>query len=144
MSTKQSLAEEISITIPSVFGYEEVITEAIGSVAKIKKLPLEKTSKLKLAVAEACINSIEHGNQKDPDKKVVVTIRCEANSITACIQDAGGGNIDPQHKMPDLKEQIQVKEIGGWGMFLINELVDKVEVDSVPGQPTTTTLTINQ
>ena len=89
--------------IPSVFGYEEVITEAVGSVAKIKKLPLEKTSKLKLAVAEACINSIEHGNQKDPDKKVVVTIRCEANSITACIQDAGGGNIAPQHKMPDLK-----------------------------------------
>ena len=68
MSTKQSLAEEISITIPSVFGYEEVITEAVGSVAKIKKLPLEKTSKLKLAVAEACINSIEHGNRKDPDK----------------------------------------------------------------------------
>ncbi len=73
-----------------------------------------------------------------------MTIRYEAASITARIQDSGGGNIDPQHKMPDLKDQIRMKEIGGWGMFLINELVDKVEIDSTPGQPTTTTLTINQ
>ena len=59
------LDEQISISIPSIFGYEEVITEAVGSIAKIKKFPLEKTSKLKLAVAEACINAIEHGNNKD-------------------------------------------------------------------------------
>ena len=60
--------EEVSIAIPSVFGYEEVITEAVGSIAKIRKFPLEKTSKLKLAVAEACINAIEHGNAKDASK----------------------------------------------------------------------------
>ena len=136
--------EEVSIAIPSVFGYEEVITEAVSSIAKNRKFPLEKTSKLKLAVAEACINAIEHGNAKDASKMVIVTIHYQNGSISASIQDQGGNQIDENHDMMGLKEQIDKKEIGGWGLFLIKKLVDTVEVKSDPGQSTITTLTINK
>ena len=138
------LDEQISISIPSIFGYEEVITEAVGSIAKIKNFPLEKTSKLKLAVAEACINAIEHGNNKDASKKVMVTITSQENLISASIHDQGRNQIEPDHKMTDLGKQIQNKQIGGWGLFLIEKLVDSVEVESDPGRFTKTTLTVNR
>ena len=146
MTTDMSLDldEQISISIPSIFGYEEVITEAVGSIAKIKKFPLEKTSKLKLAVAEACINAIEHGNNKEASKKVMVTITSQENLISASIHDQGCNQIEPDHKMTDLGKQIQNKQIGGWGLFLIEKLVDSVEVESDPGRFTKTTLTVSR
>ena len=44
--------------------------------------------------------------------------------------------------MPDIKKQIEEKQLGGWGMYLMRTLVDKVEVDSTPDSGTTTTMII--
>ena len=46
--------------------------------------------------------------------------------------------------MTDLGKQIQNKQIGGWGLFLIEKLVDSVEVESNPGRFTKTTLAVNR
>ena len=55
--------EKITLSIPSVLDYEEVVVETIGTVARVKNFPFEKVSELKTAVAEACVNAIEHGNK---------------------------------------------------------------------------------
>ena len=135
--------ETITLAIPSIFGYEEVVAETVGTVARVKDFPFEKVSKLKTAVAEACVNAIEHGNEADATQDVVMTIICEASSMRVSIKDFGEGHTDPNFEMPDLKKQIEEKQLGGWGMYLIHTLVDKVEVEAAPDKGTTTTMIIN-
>ncbi|MBM3241726.1 ATP-binding protein [Candidatus Poribacteria bacterium] len=135
--------EKVTLTIPSILGYEEVVVETVGAVARVKRYPFEKTSKLQTAVAEACVNAIEHGNKENPEKDVIVTIICAESSMVVSIKDFGEGHIKPpDFQMPDLKKQIEEKKLGGWGMYLMRTLVDKLEVDSEPGDGTTTTMII--
>jgi len=135
--------EKITLVIPSIFGYEEVVVETVGTVARVKKFPFEKVSKLKTAAAEACVNAIEHGNKEDPDKDVIVTIICDESSMSVSIKDFGEGHPEqPNLQMPDIKKQIEEKQLGGWGMYLMHTLVDKFEVDTEPDDGTTTTMII--
>ncbi len=134
--------EKVTLAIPSIFGYEEVVVETVGIVARVKQFPFEKVSKLKTAVAEACVNAIEHGNKEDSDKDVVVTIICNEVAMRVIIKDFGEGDLEPDFQMPDIKKQIEEKQLGGWGMYLMRTLVDELEVDSVPNSGTTTTMII--
>lgn len=135
--------EKVILSIQSIFGYEEVVVEAVGTIARVKGFSFDKVSKLKTAVAEACVNAIEHGNNADPNKDVIVTIVCDEASMRVSIRDFGEGHKeDPNFQMPDIKKQIEEKKLGGWGMYLIRTLVDKVEVSSAPNKGTTTTMII--
>lgn len=135
--------EKVTLAIPSIFGYEEVVVETVGTIARVKRFSFEKVSKLKTAVAEACVNAIEHGNKENPEKDVIVTIICDESSMSVSIKDFGEGHIEqPNFQMPDLRKQIEERQLGGWGMYLMRTLVDKLEVDSEPDDGTTTTMTI--
>lgn len=134
--------EKVTLSIPSIFGYEEVVVETVGAVARVKQFTFEKVSKLKTAVAEACVNAIEHGNKEDPDKDVIVTIICDESLMSVSIKDFGEGHSKPDFEMPDIKKQIEEKQLGGWGMYLMSTLVDKLEVISAPDSGTNTTMTI--
>ena len=87
--------EKVTLHIPSIFGYEEVVAEMVGAIARIKQFPFEKVSKLRTAVAEACVNAIEHGNLADATKNVIATITSDENSIKVEIQDFGAGHPEP-------------------------------------------------
>jgi len=134
--------DKVTLSIPSILGYEEVVVETVGTVARVKRFPFEKVSKLKTAVAEACVNAIEHGNKEAPDKDVVITIICDEASMNVSIRDFGEGNPEPDFTMPDIKKQIEEKKLGGWGMYLMHTLVDKLEITSEPDNGTNTTMTI--
>ena len=134
--------EKVTLSIPSIFGYEEVVVETVGVVARVKRFPFEKVSKLKTAVAEACVNAIEHGNKEDPDKDVVVTIICNETLMSVSIKDFGEGHLEPDFQMPDIKKQIEEKQLGGWGMYLMRTLVDDLEVTAAPDSGTNTTMII--
>lgn len=136
-------SEKTKLTIPSIQGYEEVVVETVGIIARLKKVSFEKTNKLKTAVAEACVNAFEHGNKEDETKNVEVTISCEKGDLQVCVRDFGEGNPDPNFEMPDLKKQIADKELGGWGMYLIHSLVDEVSVENAEGGGTITTMTVH-
>ena len=57
---------KVSTIVPSIPGYEEIIVEAVGAMARIHQVPYEKLNKLKIAVNEACSNAMDHGNDYDP------------------------------------------------------------------------------
>lgn len=134
---------KVTLSIPSIFGYEEVVVETVGTIARVNRLPFEKISKLRTAVAEACLNAIEHGNKADQSKEVFITITCEPSVMKVSIRDFGSGlEKQPDFSMPDLKKQIEAKNLGGWGLYLMRTLVDETDVTTEPGDGTVTTLTI--
>lgn len=122
----------IELRLPSRLGYEKVAMNTAGSVAKLMGFTGERIEDLKTAVAEACINAMEHGNKLDESLNVHVALSMDANSLEVKVHDSGSGPHSSVHR-PDIDKKIHGEESSrGMGMFLIQALVDEAEWVSCP------------
>lgn len=129
---KTTSSSNIELRLPSRLGYEKVAMNTAASVARLMGFSEERVEDLKTAVAEACINAMEHGNKLDDSLSVGVILSMDANSLEVKVTDKGEG---PQSKKdaPDIDKKMQEEEDArGMGMFLIQALVDEVEWVSSP------------
>jgi len=115
------------LRLPSRLGFEKVAMNTAASVAQIMGFSDDRVNDLKTAVAEACINAIEHGNRMNALLGVVVTLSMDDESLEVKIQDHGTGVHEDAH-VPDIDRKMLGEETPrGMGMFLIQALVDEVE-----------------
>jgi serine/threonine-protein kinase RsbW len=129
------LRETFELHIPSVLGFEKVAMEYATSLAKMMNFPAQRIEDLKTAVAEACLNAIEHGNKLDAMTKVDIHFTIEPSTLHVAIRDVGTGigQISP----PSIERTMAGREKPrGWGIFLIKKLVDEVEFETRPGYGT--------
>lgn len=125
-------SNSIELRLPSRLGYEKVAMNTAASVAKLMGFAEERIDDLKTAVAEACINAMEHGNKLDESQNVCVALSVEANSLEVKVHDSGSGPHGTVHK-PDIDKKMHGEEATrGMGMFLIQALVDEAEWVSAP------------
>ena len=121
----------VELRLPTHLGYEKVAMSTAASLAKLRGFPDDRIEDLKTAVAEACINAIEHGNRLNEKLSVGVVLRAEPDSIEVKVIDDGSG-IKKQPAKPDIDRKMHGEEgPRGMGMFLIQALVD--EAEWVPG-----------
>ncbi|RMD85640.1 MAG: ATP-binding protein [Calditrichaeota bacterium] len=122
----------IELHLPSIIGYEKVAMESVAAVARIMGFHQNRIEDLKTAVAEACINAMEHGNRFKTNTRVLVTLKMDKQCLEVNVKDQGKGLQQPL-KTPHLEKQIEGKEdVRGWGIFLIKNLVDEVEFKKIP------------
>ena len=122
----------IELQIPSRLGYEKVAMNTAAGVARMMGFDEERIEDLKTAIAEACINAMEHGNKLDETLSVGVVLSMGADSLEIKVSDKGTG---PQGHpaSPDIDRKMHEEEQPrGMGMFLIESLVDEVEWVSSP------------
>ena len=122
----------VELQLPNILGAEKEAIEKAVSIAKKMGFGRDRIEDLKTALAEACINAIEHGNKFDKDKKFVVIMAADKNSLQVDVLDEGEG-IDKK-KIP----QKRVNENGfpkrrGYGVFLISNLMDDFSFEKIPG-----------
>ena len=124
---KRSLDEHtVEITIPNKLGYERI---AMGSVAAFAKgigfLP-PRIEDLKTAVAEACINAVQHGNKDRPNARVIVSMDFKDGVLNVSVFDEGDG-FARETKDPDIARIIENLDPPiGFGTFLMKRLMDQV------------------
>jgi serine/threonine-protein kinase RsbW len=117
----------VEVRLPSRLGFEKVAMSTAASVAKLMGFPAERIEDLKTAVAEACINAIEHGNRLNENLSVGVELNSSDDALEVKVLDDGKGFTQKPHK-PDIDRKIHGEEDPrGMGMFLIQALVDEVE-----------------
>ena len=122
----------IELNLPSRLGYEKVAMNTAASVAKLMGFDDERIEDLKTAVAEACINAMEHGNKLDEALSVGVILSVGADSLEVKVLDTGSGTT-VTNTAPDIDKKMQGDESPrGMGMFLIQALVDEAEWVSSP------------
>jgi serine/threonine-protein kinase RsbW len=122
----------IELRLPSRLGYEKIAMSTAASVAKLMGFAPERVEDLKTAVAEACINAMEHGNQLDESLTVGVILSIDAFELEVKVLDAGSGPHNTVHT-PDIDRKMHGEEPSrGMGMFLIQSLVDEAEWVSSP------------
>lgn len=77
-----------------------------------------------MAVREAAVNAVLHGNEYDPDKKVTATFEDNGKSLVFTISDQGKG-LDPD-SLPDPLAEENLMRGTGRGIFLIRSFMDEV------------------
>lgn len=78
-----------------------------------------------LALEEAFINAVKHGNKMDPAKQVRVEYRESPDKIEIFLTDEGDG-FNPE-QIPDPRNGDNIYKTNGRGLFLIKSYMDKVE-----------------
>lgn len=122
----------IELRLPSRLGYEKIAMGTAASVAKLMGFADERIEDLKTAVAEACINAIEHGNKLDESLIVGVILSMDETSLEVKVLDSGNGPPSSIHT-PNIDKKMHGEETSrGMGMFLIQALVDEAEWVSSP------------
>ena len=117
----------VEVRLPSRMGFEKVAMSTASAVAKLMGFREDRIEDLKTAVAEACINAIEHGNRMNEKLSVGVVLSAQADQLEVKVIDDGKGMKTQPHK-PDIDKKIHGEEDPrGMGMFLIQALVDEAE-----------------
>jgi serine/threonine-protein kinase RsbW len=80
---------------------------------------------IRLAVEEAVVNGIKHGNRCDPTKYVHVYYRITAEQVVLQVEDEGPG-FHPD-EIPDPRSDENIDKPGGRGVFLMRYYMTWVE-----------------
>ena len=81
-----------------------------------------------LALEEALVNAIKHGNQRDPAKGVTVVCRAKPDRIQICITDEGDG-FDPD-TVPDPTDEANLEIPSGRGLMLMRCYMTSLEFNT--------------
>ena len=131
----QDPAATVEVKIPSRLGYEKVAMSTAASMARLMGFSEDRIEDLKTAVAEACINAIEHGNHLQAEVPVGVILSVHPNELQVKVLDDGAG-LQTKPAPVDIDRKMSGEDDArGMGMFLIQALVDEVEwVPAAGGQ----------
>ncbi len=115
--------ENVELFLPSVLGFEKVARSAAEAIALKMGFSDDRIDDLKTAVAEACMNAIEHGNLGDKATSVTVLLSASSDHLEVRVVDRGRRQIPDPLPPPGNSEDSR-----GWGMFFIQNLMDEVEI----------------
>jgi anti-sigma regulatory factor (Ser/Thr protein kinase) len=122
---------------PSAPGNEREVIERVASAVEGLGLDSGRLERLKTAVGEATMNAMEHGNRYATDKPVSIRVLHSADALRVTIADCGDVDEPAEPETPDLEAKLEGRqEPRGWGLFLIEKLVDEARVTSEGGRRT--------
>ncbi len=123
---RRTLAE---LSIPSEPGNERRATEEVARAVSGLGLSERTLERLKTAVAEATMNAMEHGNHYRAEVPVVIEVSASDAELSIKITDEGSGPPAFHSETPDLEAKLEgMQTPRGWGLFLIKNMVDDMNV----------------
>jgi serine/threonine-protein kinase RsbW len=119
----------IRLTIPAKPEYITLGRLALTAIAGVRPVSDETLHDLKLALTEACTNSVKHAYGEDGGS-VDIVYELLADRLAVEVGDAGGG-FDPSSGRANGDEEDL--EEGGLGIAIIRALTDEVEIGEREG-----------
>ncbi|WP_322490541.1 ATP-binding protein [Chloroflexus sp.] len=125
----------IELRLPSRLGYERIAMDTAAALARRMGFADERIDALRTAIGEAVTNAIEHGNQADAAMKVVVVLTVRPDELIVSVSDQGRRvlELEQTKTRPCIADAFQRADKGGWGIWLMRELMDEVEFTLAPG-----------
>jgi anti-sigma regulatory factor (Ser/Thr protein kinase) len=120
-----------TFSIPSQLGNERMAVEMVLKAVVGLHLTDTRLHQLGTAVAETCMNAIEHGNQENPEIPVQIQVLVSKEQLNVRIIDQGGYQEIHEYTAPDLDAKLAgLQSPRGWGLFLIENMVDELHVSN--------------
>jgi serine/threonine-protein kinase RsbW len=117
--------EEFEIRIPSSTTEGQKVQERIVSRLEEIGFPARGIFGVRLALEEALVNAIKHGNGLDSSKEVLVTCQISSDKVRVVIEDQGPGF--RLQDVPDPTEDENLEKPGGRGIMLMRAFLSVVE-----------------
>jgi serine/threonine-protein kinase RsbW len=114
----------LNVTIPSDMAEARRVQTAIEQALQQVCFDEQDIFAIKLAVEEALVNAIKHGNQMDPAKKVHVACSMRCDRFEVQITDEGAG-FDPDD-VPDPTSPENLERPCGRGLLLMRHYMTEV------------------
>jgi serine/threonine-protein kinase RsbW len=134
----------IGLTIPAQAEYLDIVRLTLYGVATKAGFSFEDIEDMKVAVAEACNNAILHAYAEGEPGIVEIQFEPSEGYMKITVKDEG----DSFHYVQTAPEEltlhhksIQEASVGGLGLFLMQALMDDVQVFARGGQGTKVVLT---
>ncbi len=102
----------------------EQVEAAVDQLARDAGLDEDQRFHITMAVREAAINAVLHGNERDPARPIEVSLENTGKNLVITVADHGRG-FDPD-KIPDPLAEENLLRTSGRGIFLIRSLMDEV------------------
>ncbi|HEY1263802.1 MAG TPA: ATP-binding protein [Terriglobales bacterium] len=120
-------AQRLSYTFDSTLETVDSAEQAASKIATEAGFDEDVVMQIGMAVREAAINAVLHGNAYDPGKKVKMDFERTGEDLVITIRDQGHG-IDVS-KIPDPLAPENLMKTSGRGIFLIRSFMDEVEIN---------------
>ncbi len=103
------------------------IREYIQNFLSSNKASREDIEKIILAIDEACTNKIKHAYKYNPDGDILISLELKDEIFKAEISDWGEKFEPEKIQIPNIQENYKSQKKGGFGIYLMNQLMDVVE-----------------
>lgn len=112
-------------TLPSDLGGVHGVQAEIEDALQANRFGDSDVFAIKLAVEEALVNAIKHGNQMEPDKTVRVAYTVTDEQFSIRIEDEGAG-FSPA-EVPDPTAEENIERPCGRGLLIIRNFMTSVD-----------------
>ena len=117
----------VALTIPAKAEYMVLPRLALTGLARMRALEADMVADLKLALTEACSNSIRHAYDIGAQGKVEVRYELSDDRLAVEVTDDGDG-FDPA----TMRRSSGELDEGGLGIAIIRALVDELDIGPRP------------
>ncbi len=129
-----SLSDRFEVRIPNDTEAGHAIQERILRALEDLEFPPRDVFGVRLALEEALVNAIKHGNSMDPDKSVLVICEISREQVKIEIEDQGPG-FDPGD-IEDPTEEDNLDRPGGRGIMLMRAFMNVIEYNATGNRVT--------
>lgn len=110
--------------LESLSDFREFIKNHCGDLPAVNS---EVLYDVQLAVDEACTNIITHGYQDLNPGSIILDLEIESEKLTVSLTDFGHSFEPGNAPIPDIHAPLEERELGGYGLFLIQQTMDEME-----------------
>jgi serine/threonine-protein kinase RsbW len=114
----------VSYTLDSTLETVNQAEDTAGKIAQQAGFDRDTADQISMAVREATVNAVLHGNKYDPAKKVRLAFEHRNRELVITISDEGSGLNEASFPDPLAPENLM--KTSGRGIFLIRSFMDEV------------------
>jgi serine/threonine-protein kinase RsbW len=118
------VGRKVRLRLGSRIGYVDLVHEMAEDLARGARFDKGDALNIGLAVREAVINAIKHGNRMDESKTVEVEFEQDEGRFRVRVRDEGSGF--DWHRPIDPLERENIFRPNGRGIFFMKHFVDRV------------------
>jgi serine/threonine-protein kinase RsbW len=119
-------AKRVVLKLDSTLDSVNEVERKASELATQSGLDEDEVQRVEMAVREAAVNAVYHGNAYDPNKKMTFAMERTPESLIITVADEGKGLEESQ--IPDPLAPENLLKPSGRGIFLIRSFMDEVRI----------------
>ncbi len=128
----EGVLREVTLALPMAPEAELEASKTATAIAESIRMSPDRIDEVRMAVVEACINALEHSQASD--RKVFVTYQVvgdrDPEKLRILVRDNGVGFSQEGREEPTMAGKLKAVRKRGWGLKIIQGLMDEVEIRS--------------